>query len=258
MNATIERLSRNPAHRGAIFQDDADEKAVVLLQTKIDNLKIYLMVDPVENLVMQARFFTYGGILFTAIAEVHCSLMEGTTVDRAFSVTPDEVELRLREGPDERALPEDSPELARVAEFSKSFAADYPEKKAAALALRAVRAKFADLGPSASEIRRASDAKWLEADDEERMEMVERVLESDIRAPLRADGGDARLVRIDDPATVVIEYSGACGNCSAASGGTLFYIEDTLRDRVFSGIRVEPLTAGSGENGEIPHVGVGL
>ena len=58
MNATIERLSRNPAHRGAIFQDDADEKAVVLLQTKIDNLKIYLMVDPVDNLVMQDVAFS--------------------------------------------------------------------------------------------------------------------------------------------------------------------------------------------------------
>ena len=242
MNQTIERLSRNPLHRGAIFQDDADDKAVVLLQCKIDTLKIYLMVDPVENLVMKARFFTYGGLVYTALAEAHCALIENRPVDEAFLVTAETLEKQLRDTPDERALPEDAPELAHVAEFGESFAAEWPEKKAAALALRAVRAKYANLGPSASEIKRASDAKWMEADDDERREMVEKVLEEEISAPLRADGGGAKLIRIEDPAKVVIEYSGACGNCSAAGGSTLFYIEDTLRDRVFSGITVEPVS----------------
>ncbi|NLE64401.1 MAG: NifU family protein [Elusimicrobia bacterium] len=59
---------------------------------------------------------------------------------------------------------------------------------------------------------------------------VEEILESTIRPALQRDGGDLQVVGIDGK-TISIRYEGACGCCPHAAMGTLYAIQNILRDR---------------------------
>lgn len=241
----MKKLVSSPAHRGAIFQEEADELALVLLQAKIKTLKIYLMIDPDQDRVVQARFFTYGGASWTAVAEAFCTLLEERSTEEAFAMEAAEVELALRSDPEVPALDLEAEELQQLSHFAEIFREEYGDRKKAALLLKEIRSQFEEQGQGAYQLRRVEDARWIEANQDERWEMVEEILEEKIRPMLIADGGDAVIVAIEAPATVKIEYRGNCSSCYAGGGSTLYYIEDLLRKNAYSGIRVETITPDS-------------
>ena len=60
---------------------------------------------------------------------------------------------------------------------------------------------------------------------------VEAVLEL-IRPSLQADGGDVRLVEVQDDGTVVVELQGACKGCPMSQMTLANGIERILKERV--------------------------
>lgn len=71
-----------------------------------------------------------------------------------------------------------------------------------------------------------------------RIAEVEAVLES-LRPALRTDGGDVRLLGVDDEGWVEIAWRGACQHCFASPTTLQAGIEPALRERCtwFRGIR---------------------
>lgn len=74
-----------------------------------------------------------------------------------------------------------------------------------------------------------------------RMQMIQEVLERDIRPLLWADGGDLELIDIDGP-KVQVAFRKACAGC-ASSGNTARMVESKLRDLVAEDIVVEEVVA---------------
>lgn len=70
-----------------------------------------------------------------------------------------------------------------------------------------------------------------------KMQMVQEVLERDIRPMLRADGGDLELIDIDGD-LVQIAFRKACAGCSS-SGNTARFVEMKLRELVYEGLKVQ-------------------
>jgi NifU-like protein len=70
-----------------------------------------------------------------------------------------------------------------------------------------------------------------------KMQLIQDVLEKEIRPQLWADGGDLELVDIDGQ-TVQIAFRKACAGC-VSSGYTAKFVEQKLRDLVSSDITVE-------------------
>lgn len=70
-----------------------------------------------------------------------------------------------------------------------------------------------------------------------KMQMVQEVLERDIRPMLRADGGDLELIDIDGD-LVQIAFRKACAGC-ASSGNTARFVEMKLRELVYEGLQVQ-------------------
>ena len=70
-----------------------------------------------------------------------------------------------------------------------------------------------------------------------KMQLVQEVLERDIRPMLMADGGDLELVDIEGD-TVQISFRKACAGC-ASSGNTSKYVEMKLRELVHDDLRVQ-------------------
>jgi len=73
-----------------------------------------------------------------------------------------------------------------------------------------------------------------------KMQLIQEVLERDIRPLLWADGGDLELIDIDGP-KVQVAFRKACAGC-ASSGNTARMVEIKLRDLVAEDIVVEEVS----------------
>jgi len=73
-----------------------------------------------------------------------------------------------------------------------------------------------------------------------KMQLVQEVLERDVRPMLRADGGDLELIDMDGD-NVQIAFRKACSGC-ASSGNTARFVETKLRELVYDGLRVQEVS----------------
>jgi Fe-S cluster biogenesis protein NfuA len=68
----------------------------------------------------------------------------------------------------------------------------------------------------------------LSAEDRQRLDDIERVLDQEIRPYLQGDGGDLHVLGLSGN-QLIVHYQGACGTCPSAISGTLQGIENRLR-----------------------------
>ena len=80
-------------------------------------------------------------------------------------------------------------------------------------------------------------ATYPQLSDDEKVIIVEAVLDSSVRPALANDGGGLEVIEVDGH-IVRIRYQGACGGCPSATGGTLRVIENHLRDQLDPEIKV--------------------
>ena len=95
-----------------------------------------------------------------------------------------------------------------------------------AVPLRAAPAA-ADQSAAAVFAARASVAD-LSAQDRQRLDDIELVLDQEIRPYLQSDGGDLHVLSLSGN-QLIVHYQGACGTCPSAISGTLQGIESRLR-----------------------------
>lgn len=68
-------------------------------------------------------------------------------------------------------------------------------------------------------------------------EEIEEAFDQGIRPLLKADGGDARIERIQDDGTIVISLTGRCAGCPGADDTVEALIEPCLKKRFAKNIR---------------------
>lgn len=66
---------------------------------------------------------------------------------------------------------------------------------------------------------------------------LQSVLDAYVRPGLQGDGGDLLLVDWDSH-NAIVRYAGACGSCPTSTTGTLAFIENALREKVFAELTV--------------------
>lgn len=235
----VKSIARAPRYRGAIFQVEADERGLALIDGKEESLKIYITVDPDKDQIVETRFFTYGGPIFTALADTLCEKLQGKNVEDLEHVNVHALEKELRDTPDVPAFPLAATELQSLSKLVKKLSDAYPEKKAVALAARESIEKI-KYRTQTVEGRNEADKEWAALSNEERLERIASCLHVNVRSALQNDGGDLEILGMLDDTHVKIRFQGACAGCSASSGGTLYYIEDELRDNVYYNLNVVP------------------
>jgi NifU-like protein len=225
-------IARLPKRRGAIFQVDADDKGFALVDVKFETLKIYVSVDPEANLILEAKFFTYGGPMLTALADILCEELINKKIDEIQNLPVESLFEKFD-------VNKDSADFQIVAKLPSMIFEAYPEKKNIALAARAAMGS-AKLKAHTAEGKAEADAEWNALNEAEKLEKIEGCLDEYVRAMLANDGGGMEVLGIKDGKIVLIRYQGVCAGCGAASGGTLYYIENQLQQHVYYGITVEP------------------
>jgi NifU-like protein len=239
LSEKLTQTARVPIYRGAIFQMEADEKGLALVDCKVQSLKIYVLIDPDSDQVLETRFFTYGGPILTALADMLCHALQGLNVANFPSLSAAQLELALRDTPEIPALSLESPELGFVDTLITLLHSTYPEKRQIALAARSAMSST-KLQAHSAEGRAQADSEWNALTAVERRQRIEEALDRSVRQMLYTDGGGIEILELIDKNRVKIRYQGACAGCGSSSGATLYYIESQLREQVYYNLSVEP------------------
>ncbi len=229
---SLEQIARFPKRRGAIFQMEANDKGLALVDVKSGTLKVYVLIDPDAEQVLDTKFFTYGGPVLTALADILCEALLSKKVNEIQNLSCENLFEKFDVKPD-------NADFQTVAKLPAMVTEAYPEKKNVALAARAAMGS-AKLKAHTAEGRAEADAQWEALSESQKLEKIEECLNDNVRTMLAGDGGGLEVLGIKDGATLLIRYSGACAGCGSANGGTLYYIEDQLQQHVYYGLTVEP------------------
>ncbi len=235
----FEAAAKSPKSRGAYYQEEAAEKGMALVEAKFKDMKLYWLVDTEEDRVYSAKFFAYGGKVSVAIGETLSAMAENLTLDEACSLLGADIEHALRDDPEVPAIPE-SKKLAfgNVPELLKIIKENYPAAKALAQAAAGVN-KEAGKPAGIKELTLQGQA-WMELSEEDQIHQINIVLDDKIRPALMNDGGNVQVEEVVDGEKVIIQYQGACGSCGSSIGGTLSFIEQTLRKEIYKDLQVTP------------------
>jgi len=229
---SIVQIAADPKRRGAFFQIEANNKGLALVDAKAGTLKIYALIDPEDNRILDTRFFTYGGPLLTALADVFCEEIVGKSIEEMLTISLENMFSKL-------GISDDNDAFKIIAELPPKLSEDYPEKKNVALAAIAAMGS-AKLRAHTAQGRTEADDEWNALSNDEKLAKIEDALNDNVRDMLAGDGGGLDVIGLKNGKTVLIRYQGACASCGAAGGGTLYFIEDRLQQHVYYDLRVEP------------------
>lgn len=89
-------------------------------------------------------------------------------------------------------------------------------------------APAADAQTAATVAAASAEIAGLSPEDQQRLEIINSVLDEEVRPYLQNDGGDLHVLGLDGN-KLSVHYQGACGTCPSSITGTLRGIQNMLR-----------------------------
>jgi NifU-like protein len=100
------------------------------------------------------------------------------------------------------------------------------------------------MSPAATLGNEGGSAAFKDMTIVQKIKAVDKVIDDNIRQMLIMDGGDMEILDIKENGEnidIYIRYLGACNGCASSSTGTLFAIENILKEKLDPNIRVLPI-----------------
>ncbi|HFQ61844.1 MAG TPA: iron-sulfur cluster assembly scaffold protein NifU [Epsilonproteobacteria bacterium] len=88
------------------------------------------------------------------------------------------------------------------------------------------------------------DIPFRQMDTKEKIVAINKAIDKSVRQFLVMDGGDIEILDVKENGKqidIYVRYLGACSGCASSSTGTLFAIENTLKEQLDDQIRVLPI-----------------
>lgn len=268
----------NPRNVGSI--DDANAIGEVGSLACGDALKLYLKIDP-EGRIVDAKFQTFGCASAIASSSALTELIKGMLVEDALKITNKDIAAYLGGLPKEKmhcsVMGQEALEAA-IRNWRGEDAVEHSHEGKLVCKcfgvtdeqiIRAIRendlktvediTNFTKAGGGCGdcleEIRSILDAelgkttacempasKPKKLTNVQRMQLVMKVLDGEIRPRLQQDGGDIELVDMDGT-NVIVALRGMCTKCPSSQLTLKELVERTLRDHVDPEINVREVSA---------------
>lgn len=195
---------------------------------------LYWLVDKEDGIIVDAKFQAFGQSALLGAAETACELLIGKNYDQAKRITALLIDQQVQEKSDLPAFPpETAPHLNLVLEAIENAA-----EKCSHISLPSgyfatpMPTNFAEMGEK-------GHPEWVNFSTEQKIAMIEEILDRDIRPYIALDAGGVEVLNLLDN-EVIIAYSGSCTSCYSSVGTTLSYIQQTLRAKAHPDLRVTP------------------
>ena len=225
---------------GFFTQEDSADRGMFLaegVEGKIDEgncVKIYLLVDPEDGIVVDARFQVYGQSALIGAAEETCELMIGKNYDQAKRIGADLVDKELRDKSDIPAFPPETyPHLNLVI-----GAIEMAAEKCSHIPL--AETYVAPPMPTELEVIQGGYPGWMELTLKKKIAVIKEVMDKDIRPYIALDAGGVEVMQLLHDKEVIIAYQGTCTSCMSSVGATLSYIQQVLKNKVHPDLVVIP------------------
>lgn len=231
----------NPRCMGSFGKEESEARGMRLVEAKEGSIQdgnflcLYWLVDKDDGIIVDARFQVFGQSALVAAAEAVCELLIGKNYEQGRRISADLIDRQLRDRTDEPAFPREAfPHLNLVLDAIEQGAdqcMDIPI--ASSYMAPPVPGGF-------GEVVEGGVPGWEGLDVEKQIAIVEDVLDQDVRPYVALDAGGVHVVNLLQGKEVIISYSGACTSCYSSVGSTLGYIQQILRNKVYSGLVVTP------------------
>jgi len=234
--AAVRRIE-NPQSAGLFSEQEALQKGMRLAVGRAGKLEegrvivLYFLVDLEDGIVADAKFQMFGPPFLIALADVACELVLRKNYDMARRIGADLIDKALR----------DKPHISALCD-SEKFAVNLLLEAIDDAAEKCADIPFAEsyAPPPLSSEEPQEYPGWKELSTQQKIHVIEEVIQSDIRPYIELDAGGIQVVRLVDEEEVIIAYSGSCTSCYSATGSTLNAIQQILCTKVHPSLRVVP------------------
>lgn len=195
--------------------------------------EIALVIDGSDGVVADVKYRFFGPTILLVTLEAVSRYVVRKHIKQVQHLTPELIDRTLRDqeaNPAYKAL--ETPYLAFVLDGVFQALATAPE-----IAVSEYATPLEGLSGAQVE---ALCENWMELETLQRMEILEKAFEEQIRPYLAIDEGGVQILGIEEDTKVKIAYSGSCTSCYSAIGGTLQGIQSLLQERVYRGLTVVP------------------
>lgn len=314
----VQDRMNNPKFMGEITEEDAKKRGGKLIVADFgaescgDAVRLYWLIDEKTDIIMDAKFKSFGCGTAVASSDTMAELCIGKSVDQAVKITNIDVERAMRDTPNVPAVPPQKMHCSVMAyDVIKAAAAQYkgvdPSKfedqiivcECARVSLGTIKevirlndlhsveeiTQYTKAGAfcgscikpgghekreyylvdilaetraemEAEKLKAIADAKiegtnlgdtlsFEELTVVKQLKAIEAAIDENIRPMLAMDGGNLEILDIQKSADgyidVYIRYLGACSGCASGASGTLYAIENVLKETLSPKIRVMPV-----------------
>jgi NifU-like protein len=229
---------QNPLHVGFFSQEEACERGMRLAMGKEgrDGAKIqmYLLVDPSDGIIADAKFQVRGPSALIGAAEALCELVIRKTYDQALRLTAELIDKQVRDKSGASAFPKEAFAYLNCALDALYHAAE-----------QCLDIPFAEeFVPTPLDPHSFGDTGgypgFKTLNTEHKIAVIEQVIAQDIRPYIELDAGGIEVLSLVDDRELTIAYHGACTSCHSATGSTLHAIQEILRAKVDPDLTVIP------------------
>lgn len=230
-----------PRNAGFFTPEDASSREMFFAtasrgETEDGNaLSLYWLVDKDDGIIVDAKFQALGQSALIGAAEASCELLIGKNYDQAQRMGKNLIDKHLRDKHDLPAFPhETSTHLDLVLETIYETA-----KQCTSIPLsKTYTAPPTPTNPS--DTLPEGIPEWNLFETKQKMEIIEEVIDREIRPYIEMDGGGVTLLDLVNDREVLISYSGACTSCYSSIGATLTSIQQLLQAQVHPNLVVIP------------------
>lgn len=197
-------------------------------------IRFYWLVDKEDGMVVDVKYQLFGPPALIGAAEIVCDLLVGKNYEEAKFITADLIDEQVRDRKNTPAFPKETFFILNLVIDAIDEANDKCHEASLPTSLTPRN------NPSKEEIVEEVIKDWETLSHEQKLKIIQEVIAQEIRPTLELDAGGIEVLDLTEDSEVHIMYSGACSNCYAATGSTLYYIQKILQRKVHPSLTVVP------------------
>lgn len=234
----LSRKIESPRYTGSFAEEEAVARGMRLAMASQGKLQegfliyLFLLIDPLDGVIADAKFQAFGPSALIGIAEAACEMLLRKNHRQALLITADKIDSHLRDRQEIPSFPEEVfPFLNLVIDAIEGCA-----NQCSDIAITT------PMPPSPHLDHPPGDGYpgWTTLSREEKIAVIEEVIAAEIRPYIELDAGGVQIIDFVEDKKLLIAYQGACTTCFSATGATLNAIQGVLRSRIDPHILVIP------------------
>ncbi len=194
----------------------------------------YLLVSEADGMIVDAKFQVYGNSALIGAADATAEILKSKNYMQARRLSADFIDKFLCDKKEATAFPQ---EIGPILNLLLA-AIDNAVEKCEGIPY----VETYESPPVSSDIFESEGIfpGWEEMGMQQRIQVIEEVVERDIRPYIELDAGGVKVLSLVEGKEVMIAYEGSCTSCYSATGSTLNAIQQILRAKVHPELIVTP------------------